>query len=229
MVLDVLAWLPYGIIHFAGPVFATIVLFIFGPPGTIPVWARSFGYMNLIGVVIQLCFPCSPPCMLLFRDLLPLRISLLTDYSAGYEKMFGLAPANYSMSGSPAGLGRIDALFGIDLYTSNFIASPLVFGAFPSLHAGTATTEALFLAHTFPKLRPFFITYVLWIWWATMYLSHHYAVDLVGGSLRKFHHTPHLISCGTDSAACSRWSGFLHRQSQLPTSDPTRQRLSMGL
>ena len=97
--------------------------------------------------------------------------------------MFGLAPANYSMQGSPAGLARIDDLFGIDLYTSNFIASPMVFGAFPSLHAGCSTIEALFLSHTFPKLRPFFITYVLWIWWATMYLSHHYAVDLIGGSL----------------------------------------------
>ena len=97
--------------------------------------------------------------------------------------MFGLAPANYSMAGSPAGLARIDALFGIDLYTSNFTAAPLVFGAFPSLHAGCATIEALFLSYVFPRLRPVFIAYVLWIWWATMYLSHHYAVDLVGGSL----------------------------------------------
>lgn len=97
--------------------------------------------------------------------------------------MFGLAPANYSMAGSPAGLARIDKLFGLDMYTSNFTASPLVFGAFPSLHAGSATIEALFLSHVFPKLRPFFIGYTLWIWWATMYLSHHYAVDLVGGSL----------------------------------------------
>jgi hypothetical protein len=25
--------------------------------------------------------------------------------------------------------------------------------------------------------------YTLWLWWATMYLSHHYAVDLIGGGL----------------------------------------------
>ena len=55
--------------------------------------------------------------------------------------MYGLAPANYAMEGSPAGLARIDQLFGVDMYTSTFTASPLVFGAFPSLHAGCATIE----------------------------------------------------------------------------------------
>ncbi|MCJ1256338.1 Aureobasidin resistance protein Aur1 [Lignoscripta atroalba] len=87
------------------------------------------------------------------------------------------------MAGSPAGLARIDQLFGVSLYTSTFTASPMVFGAFPSLHSGCATTEALFMSHVFPQLQPVFIAYTLWVWWATMYLSHHYAVDLVGGSI----------------------------------------------
>lgn len=164
-VLDILAWLPYGITHFGAPFVVSIFMFIFGPPGTLPIFARTFGYMNLAGVVIQILFPCSPPW---------------------YENLYGLAPANYSIKGSPAGLAAIDQLFGINLYTSTFTASPLVFGAFPSLHAGTSTTEALFMSYLFPKLRPLFVAYVMWLWWATMYLSHHYAVDLVGGSLRKF-------------------------------------------
>jgi len=117
----------------------------------------------MIGVIIQLAFPCSPPW---------------------YENMYGLAPANYSIPGSPAGLAAVDRLFGIDLYTSTFTASPLVFGAFPSLHSANATLEALFMSNVFPRLTPLFILYVMWLWWSTMYLSHHY-VDLVGGSLRK--------------------------------------------
>ena len=121
--------------------------------------------MNLIGVAIQLTFPCSPPW---------------------YENKYGLAPANYSMHGSPAGLAAIDKLFGIALYTPGFTASPMVFGAFPSLHAGSAVMEALFMSYLFPRLTPIFVTYTLWLWWATMYLSHHYAVDLVGGSLREY-------------------------------------------
>ena len=139
-------------------------MFVFGPPGTVPTFARSFGYMNLAGVTIQLLFPCSAPW---------------------YENMYGLAPANYSMPGSPAGLAAIDRLLGFDMYTSTFTASPLVFGAFPSLHAANATIEALFMSHVFPKLKPLFILYALWICWATMYLSHHYAVDLVAGSVRE--------------------------------------------
>ena len=137
-------------------------MFVFGAPTTTSVFAKAFGYMNVMGVCIQLLFPCSPPW---------------------YENKYGLAPANYSIPGSPAGLARIDKLFGIDLYTSTFTASPMVFGAFPSLHAGNATIEALFMSHVFPRFRPLFVMYTLWLWWATMYLQHHYAVDLVGGSL----------------------------------------------
>lgn len=162
--LDIMGWLPYGMIHFGAPVVCSIFIFVFASPGTLPVFARSFGYMNLIGVSIQLLFPCSPPW---------------------YENLYGLAPANYSIKGSPAGLAAIDKLFGLPLYTSTFTGSPLVFGAFPSLHAGCGTTEALFMAFIFPRLRPLLIGYILWLWWATMYLQHHYAVDLVGGSLRK--------------------------------------------
>lgn len=115
-----------------------------------------------MGVSIQLVFPCTPPW---------------------YETKHGIdTPAYYGMEGDPAGLARIDKLFGVDMYTTTFTTAPLPFGAFPSLHAGNATIEALFLSYCFPKLRPLFFLYVAWIWWATMYLSHHYAVDLVGGS-----------------------------------------------
>ncbi|MCJ1348646.1 Aureobasidin resistance protein Aur1 [Peltigera leucophlebia] len=157
-----MAWLPYGIMHFGAPAVCSAIMWFFAAPGTVPVFAKSFGYMNIIGVLIQLIFPCSPPW---------------------YENLYGLAPANYSIHGSPAGLARIDELFGIALYTPGFTSSPMVFGAFPSMHAGSATIEALFMGHVFPKLKPLFIAYTLWLWWATMYLSHHYAVDLVGGSL----------------------------------------------
>ena len=163
-ILDVLAWLPYGITHFGAPFVCSALMFTFAPPKYVPVFARTFGYMNMIGVIIQMAFPCSPPW---------------------YENMYGLAPANYSIPGSPAGLAAVDRLFGIDLYTSTFTASPLVFGAFPSLHSANATLEALFMSNVFPRLTPLFILYVMWLWWSTMYLSHHYAVDLVGGSLRK--------------------------------------------
>ncbi|GAB0134650.1 hypothetical protein EsDP_00003012 [Epichloe bromicola] len=161
-ILDILAWLPYGIIHFGAPAVCSLLMFIFAAPGTASVFSRTFGWMSILGVTIQLVFPCTPPW---------------------YEDQNGLVPAAYGMKGSPAGLERIDKIFGIDLYTSNFTAAPLPFGAFPSLHGGYAVLEALFMSHCFPQFRMFFIGYVAWIWWSTMYLSHHYAIDLVGGGL----------------------------------------------
>ncbi|KAG9102510.1 Aureobasidin resistance protein Aur1 [Ceratobasidium sp. 370] len=136
--LDVLAWLPYGVIHFAAPfVVATALWLRRGNAGkgnneALKLWARAFGYMNLAGVLIQLVFPCAPPW---------------------YELIYGLTPANYSIRGDPGGLARIDALFHSSGYMDGFSSSPLVFGAFPSLHSGSATIEALFISHFFPRLR----------------------------------------------------------------------------
>lgn len=153
----------------------SLIMFIFAAPGTTPVFARTFGWMCILGVTIQLFFPCTPPW---------------------YENEHGLVPAAYGMPGSPAGLARVDAIFGIDLYTTNFTTSPLPFGAFPSLHAANAVLEALFFSHCFPQFRNFFIVYAGWVWWATMYLSHHYAIDLVAGG---------LIAAAFFYVAKSRW------------------------
>lgn len=162
-VLDILAWLPYGLGHFGAPAVTAGLLFLFASPGTTPAFARAFGYMNFAGVTIQLLFPCTPPW---------------------YERTHGLdQPARYGMEGSPAGLARVDQLLGVDMYTTSFTNAPMPFGAFPSLHAADATLEALFLCYCFPRFRLAFVAYVAWIWWATMYLNHHYAVDLVAGSI----------------------------------------------
>lgn len=170
-VLDVLAWMPYGVIHFAAPFFVAAFLFVFAPPGSVKVFGQAFGFMMLIGVMIQIVFPCAPPW---------------------YELREGLTPANYGMRGSPAGLARIDALFHSHGYTLTFTGAPMVFGAFPSLHAGNATLKALFCSYFFPvKLcigrlrldaRVLYWGYCAWLYWCTMYLMHHYLVDLVAGA-----------------------------------------------
>ena len=112
-----------------------------------------------------------------------LAVTSLTCISyLGYEIIRGLTPADYSMPGSPGGLLRIDRVFHSSGYTNAFGSAPLVFGAFPSLHSGCAVMEALFLSHFFPNLKPFYWGYVGILWWATMYLSHHYLIDLTGGA-----------------------------------------------
>lgn len=91
--LDVLAWLPYGILHFGFPFVTAALIWIFGPwvhssflfllykihfqltdtfspyssschdrPGAVKFFAKVFGYINIIGVAIQIFFPSTPPC-----------------------------------------------------------------------------------------------------------------------------------------------------------------------
>lgn len=163
--LDLLAWVPYGLVHYGSPFVVGAICFIFGPPCTLPCFAFAFGWANTFGVIIQILFPTAPPW---------------------YQRIYGLDPANYAMPGNAGGLARIDQLLGLNLYTGAFKASPLVFGAFPSLHSGFAVMEALFLSHLFPRFTGLFFSYVLWIWWSTMYLTHHYFVDLIGGAALSF-------------------------------------------
>ena len=186
--LDIFAWLPYGIFHFGAPFFVAVVLFMFGPPTILKGYAFAFGYINLIGVIAQNVFPAAPPW-----------------YNISYE----LKAAHYGMPGSPGGLSRIDSLLGIDLYTSGFENSSVIFGALPSLHSACATIEALFFSYCFPKLRPLFIFYVCWLWWSTMYLTHHYFIDLVLGSVLSliiFQYTKYNYLPLVDSSLPTRWS-----------------------
>ncbi|SCV00211.1 LAMI_0G03598g1_1 [Lachancea mirantina] len=186
--LDFLGLIPYGLFHFGAPFVVAIILFLCGPPTILRGYAFAFGYMNLVGVIMQNLFPAAPPW---------------------YKIIYGLNPANYTMKGSPGGLGRIDKYLGINLYTPLFTNSAVIFGALPSLHSGCATMEALFFSYVFPKLTPLFIFYVCWLWWSTMYLTHHYFVDLMAGSVlsyaifqyTKYHHLPLA-----DGSLFSRWS-----------------------
>ncbi|TIB66703.1 hypothetical protein E3P77_02144 [Wallemia ichthyophaga] len=172
-ILDICAWFPYGLVHYVVPFVIAAVAWVYAPAkggadrnghkpySALQFWGFVFGVMNIIGVIVQVSFPCAPPW---------------------YELLYGLLPADYSIPGSPAGLARIDELMHSHSYSSAFGASPLVFGAFPSLHAGSATIEALFLSHFFPRFKAFYWAYVGWLYWATMYLSHHYLVDAVAGA-----------------------------------------------
>lgn len=160
-ILDIIAWIPYGVGHYIIPFVVAAFLWLFRPKEALHQWGRIFGYINLIGVLTQILFPTAPPW---------------------FEVVHGLTPANYGMHGSPGGLLRIDKLFGGNGYTAAFTNSPLPFGAFPSLHAGCGTVEALFISHFFPSMTKYVWTYVAILFWSTMYMTHHYLIDVVGGA-----------------------------------------------
>lgn len=200
--MDILAWLPYGIVHFSSPFVVAALIFIFAPPTALRSFGFAFGYMNLAGLLTQILFPAAPPW---------------------YKNLHGLEPADYSMSGSPGGLGRIDELLGVDLYTTTFSNSPVVFGAFPSLHSGCAVMDVLFLCWLFPKFKMVWWAYASWLWWSTMYLTHHYFFDLIGGAVLSyvvFNYTKYMHLPIVDDTKFCRWSYVSINKISIAGSDP---------
>src|SRR3990167_7951163 len=66
------------------------------------------------------------------------------------------------------------------LFSSMYGQNPVVFGSFPSLHGAWPFLISIYTpTHV---LGNFKWLYVAWIWWAALYLKHHYLVDLLGGA-----------------------------------------------
>jgi len=160
--LDVFAWLSYGVIHFISPFLAAFWLWLFASPGVVSTFAWSFGIQNCLGIITHLTFPTAAPWY-------------------GDQYGYPLPPGNYSMPGSAAGLVRVDEVLGTHIYQNAFKASPLVFGAFPSLHGAFSCCCFLFIARYSRKGAFILGFYVLWQWFSTMYLRHHWRIDLLGG------------------------------------------------
>jgi len=160
--LDVFTWLSYGVIHFISPFLCAFWLWLFASPGVVSVFAWSFGIQNCLGIITHLSFPTAAPWY-------------------GDQYGYPLPAGNYSMPGSAAGLVRVDAVLGTHIYANAFKASPLVFGAFPSLHGAFSCCCFFFVARYSRKGAFIMGFYVLWQWFSTMYLRHHWRLDLLGG------------------------------------------------
>lgn len=160
---DVLAWIFYGVLHFASPFLAGWWLWGFAPPGVAIVFGLTLGIQNLSGLLTHLVFPNAAPW---YYDVYP-----------------AATIPTYDFPGNPAGLVRVDVALGTHLYQAAFKKSPVVFGALPSLHAASATCFSFFVARyggTWGHVV--MITYSTLMFWSTQYLRHHWAVDLLAGS-----------------------------------------------
>lgn len=82
------------------------------------VWA--FGWMNVMALATQLALPTAPPWF----------------YDTYTNDLHPQMPS-YSQKGFPAGLLRVDELLGTSIFRVGYSQSPVVYGAFPSMHCGT--------------------------------------------------------------------------------------------
>jgi hypothetical protein len=81
----------------------------------------------------------------------------------------GFVPVDW-LAGDPAGLLYSDILLGTQFFHRIYYSSPVVFGAFPSLHAAWP----ILIIHFLPVSGPFSALkwlYPAWLWWAAVYLQ----------------------------------------------------------
>mmetsp|Transcript_12023 Transcript_12023/g.21764 ORF Transcript_12023/g.21764 Transcript_12023/m.21764 type:complete len:329 (-) Transcript_12023:119-1105(-) len=158
-ILDILAAIPYTLHPILPLIMLARIVIRFGAKRGL-VFARCFGTMCLLGVLTQLLLPVAPPW---------------------YYEQFGEQPASYELRGHPALLARIDRLTGNRHYQNLYgsVQNKVVFGSFPSLHAAWPYMLASFR----PVIGWKMWVYTFWVWWAALYLQHHYILDLIGAAV----------------------------------------------
>lgn len=124
-------------------------------------FAFTFLLVNMIGFVIYYLYPAAPPW-----------------YSQQYGFEF---IAN--TRGNTAGLSRFDAFFNVGIFKSIYEKSSNVFAAMPSLHSSYPLIALYYAVRS--KINVGLATVIgitmPGIWFAAIYTSHHYVLDVIAG------------------------------------------------
>ncbi|WP_210486025.1 phosphatase PAP2 family protein [Rufibacter aurantiacus] len=125
-------------------------------------FSLTFLLVNLLGFVAYYLYPAAPPWYVQLH---------------GFE-FIPKTPGNM------AGLARFDAYFGIDLFRGMYAKGSNVFAAMPSLHSAYPLIVVFYGIKTRLKSVNFiFATIMVGIWFAAVYTSHHYILDVLFGIL----------------------------------------------
>ncbi|HYI67065.1 MAG TPA: phosphatase PAP2 family protein [Candidatus Limnocylindrales bacterium] len=152
--LDIAMSVVYGA-HFAFPL---VVAFLF--------WLRdrrlyyrfigSLMLMAIAGFVIYILLPVAPPRFAYqFGEALPVHDIMATTWE------------------------KLDAVAWVSWAYANMSGNP--YAAFPSLHAAFPVLAWLFVRNRYPKATWAVAVYAAIVWFAIVYLGHHYIVDILGG------------------------------------------------
>ena len=125
-------------------------------------FSLTFLLVNLLGFVIYYVYPAAPPWY-------------VQQYGFGF---------NPHTPGNTAGLGRFDSLLHVHVFAGLYAKSSNVFAAMPSLHA---SYPLIVLYHGIRTkqgwINLLFGTIMAGIWFAAVYSSHHYVLDVLAGIL----------------------------------------------
>src|ERR1700722_4057386 len=147
-----LCWVPLPLI-FAGILFFKNRKYFF-------YFSLSFLLVNILGFIIYYIYPAAPPW-----------------YVQQYG--FDFIPATH---GNTAGLQRFDDFFHSHIFTGIYSKSSNVFAAIPSLHASYPLLVLYYgLKYKFGYWNFLFFIIMIGIWFAAVYNSHHYVLDVLAG------------------------------------------------
>lgn len=151
-----LCWVPV-------PLAFAIYLYLKGKHEMYLRFSFAFLFVNLVGFVGYYIHPAAPPW---------------------YALNYGFTPV-LNTPGNVAGLGRFDALTGLNIFHSIYGKNANVFAAVPSLHAAymlVATIYAVWSRESKTTIA-IFAFICLGIWWTAVYTTHHYIIDVMLGIL----------------------------------------------
>ncbi|MEO9021585.1 MAG: phosphatase PAP2 family protein [Ginsengibacter sp.] len=147
-----LSWVPV-------PLAFTIYLF-FAKRQEALNFSITFLLVNLLGFTIYYVYPAAPPWYVEFHGF---HFNALTP-------------------GNPAGLIRFDHAMNWKLFESMYKESSNVFAAMPSLHSAYPLILFYFgLKNKMGKINILFGLLMVGIWFAAVYNSHHYILDVIAG------------------------------------------------
>lgn len=161
---DLSTYTSYVLLHLIVPIITAVYLYACHLPGVLALYGRCLGLQNIASIATHISIPSSPPWFVHINGI--------------------NATADYSTLGYAAELARIDTELGWHLVSNGFHHSPIVFGAFPSVHSGMAVCTFLFIAwfSTLRPLKALAAFFVVLQWWSTIYLDHHWRLDLLAGA-----------------------------------------------
>jgi hypothetical protein len=123
-------------------------------------FSLTFVLVNLLGFVIYYAYPAAPPWYVHFFG-------------------FNFHPAT---PGNTGGLARFDAYFGVGIFKSIYAKGSNVFAAMPSLHSSYPLIVLYYgLKNRLGLINIFFAIVTAGIWFAAVYTSHHYVLDVLAG------------------------------------------------
>lgn len=149
-----LCWVPV-------PILFGLWLYVKGDRKNYLRFSMVFLFVNLIGFVGYYIHPAAPPW---------------------YAMTHGFEPV-LNTPGSSAGLGRFDALTGLNVFNSLYGRNANVFAAVPSLHAAymVVTLAYAIISRCKRWLIALFAVIMVGIWWTAVYTGHHYIIDVLLG------------------------------------------------